>query len=83
MNFDDKLNAIQGRRETLLHEQFGAQLDVQIAKAGRDPNLRTEPEARLAEVEAKLETLDKAEAEVKADQAKAPAPAAKTETPED
>lgn len=72
MDFDDKLQAINGRRETLLHEQFGAQLDVKIAKAGRDQNLRTEPEARLAEVEAKLKTLDDAERDVKAQAAEAP-----------
>lgn len=68
MDLEEKLRAIDGRRESIEHAKFSAELDLAIAEKARDSeNAEADPKARLDEAEAQLGILDDAEAKALAE----------------
>lgn len=58
---EQKIEAIQAKRGPLEHEQYAAELDLKVAKKSDDKALAEEPQARLDEVNAKLDALKQEE----------------------
>lgn len=67
MEKQDKLDLIQAARGPLEHEEYAAEVDVELAGTSEDPALLEGPQSRLNEVRAKLGVLKDKEKAVQAE----------------